>query len=117
MTHARIMRRDPFRSSAGWTYAPDVQLVGEGTLDEVDERRVGSPQWKVTVEPGRRRENGPIIRSPAAVCHEQRVSGSGRVVGESGRVMRPVELGHAFKVWLWLPAQRWHRPDADVIAA
>ena len=31
--------------------------------------------------------------------------------------MRPVELGHAFKVWPRLSAQRWHRPDADVAAA
>ncbi len=53
----------------------------------------------------------------AAIRHEQRVSGSGRMIRESGAVMRPVELGHAFEVWLRLSAQRWHRPDADFAAA
>lgn len=86
MSHAPIVRRDPFRGPAGWSDAPDVQLVWEGTLDEVDECRVRRPQWKVRVEPGRGSEDGPILRSSAAVCHEQRVSGSGCVVCESGAV-------------------------------
>ena len=62
ITHAPIVRRDPLRSSAGWTDAPDVQFVWERTLDEVDECRVGRPQGKVTVEPGRRSEDGPALR-------------------------------------------------------
>ena len=39
------------------------------------------------------------------------------MVSEAGAVVRPVELGHAFKIWLRLSAQHWHRPDADVVAA
>ena len=78
---------------------------------------VGRPQGKVAVEPGRRSEDGPILRSPAAVCDEQRVSGAGGVVREPGAVGRPVKLGHAFKVWPRLAAQCRHRPDANVAAA
>src|ERR1039458_9428501 len=117
MSHTPIVRRDPFRLPATWSDAPNVQFVWEGTLDEVDECRVGRPQLKVSVEPGRCGEDGPIPRSPVAIGHKRRVSGSGCVVYEPGAVVRPVELGHAFKVWPRLSAQRWHRPDTDTTAA
>src|SRR6266403_101220 len=117
MSHAPIVRRDPFRSSAAWTDAPDVQFIWERTLNEVDECGVRCPQRKVTVEPGGRTKDGLSLRSAVAVRHEQRVSGSSRVVSELGTVARPVELGHSFKVGFRLAAQRWHCPDADVVAA
>src|SRR5580704_14512456 len=99
MTYAPIVRRDPFRSSTRWTNAPDVQFVREPALDEVNECRVRRPQRKATVEPGGRGEDGPIPHVHTAVRHEERVTGAGCVVCESGGVVRPVELGHAFKVW------------------
>ena len=67
ISHVPIVRRDPFWSSAGWTDAPDIQFIGKGTLDEVDECFVGGPRRKVTVEPGRSSEDGNIARSPTAV--------------------------------------------------
>src|SRR5271168_407307 len=117
MSYAPVVRRDPFGAPACWPDAPDVQFVGQGTLNEVDECRVGRPQRKVTVKSGWSSEDGPTLRPPAAVCYEQRVSGSGSVVRESGGVAGPVVLGHAFEVRLRRSSQRWHRPDADVAPA
>src|SRR6266481_1323493 len=117
MSHAPRVPRNPFRCSAGWADAPNVQFVGEGTLDEVDVCRVGRPQRKVTVEPCRRCEYGPPLGSHAAIRHKYRISGSWRVVHQSGTITRPVELRHAIKVRSRLPTQRWHRPDTDVARA
>src|ERR1700747_2324686 len=117
MSDAPIVRRDPFRSSAIWTDAPDVQFVWERTLNEVDESRIRRPQWKVTVQSGRRPKNGLVFWSALAVRHEQRISGSRCVVGELGAVVRPIELGHSFKIGRRLSTQRWYCPDADVGAA
>src|ERR1051326_9410513 len=125
MSHAPIVRRDPFGSSAVWPLrwpfrwmdAPDVQFIWERTLNEVNERLVRRPQWKVTVEPGRRGKNGLPVRSTVTVGYEKRVSGAGRVVCESGAVLCPIEFGPPFKVGLRLPAQRWHCPDTDVVSA
>src|SRR5258708_32397508 len=111
MSHARRVRRNPFRASAGWGDAPNVQFVWEGALDEVDERRIGRPQREVTVEPGRRSEDWRTLRSPVSVSHKQRISRSGRLVRESGTVMRPVELRHSFEAWPRLTPQRWHLPN------
>src|ERR1700722_3196108 len=116
MTHVCFLRCDLFRCAATWGDSPDVQFVWEGTLDEVDERHIGRPQGKVTVEPGSRSEDGFTLRSTIAVGNEERISGSGSVIRESRGVGRPVELRHAFKVSLRLPAERWHPPDADVAA-
>ncbi len=69
------------------------------------------------MEPSRRGKDEPTCRRLAGVCHEQGVSRSGRVVHEPGGIARPIELGHALKVWLRLSAESWHRPDADVSAA
>ena len=60
ISHPPIVRRDPFGSSTGRTNAPDVQFVRQRTLDEVDECRVGRPQRKVAVKPGRRGEDGAL---------------------------------------------------------
>ena len=68
------------------------------------------------MEPRRRGEDGFAIRSPTAVCNEERVPWSGGVVRKSGAIVRPVELHHAFKVRTRLPPQHWHPPDADVAA-
>src|SRR5258706_15004944 len=38
------------------------------------------------------------------------------MVGEPRTVVRPIELRRAFEIWLGLPAQRRHRPDADLPA-
>src|ERR1700722_4158979 len=121
MSDAPTVRRDPFGIAAGRRDAPDVHFVWQGTLNEVEECRIRGPQWKVRVEPGRRREDGPILLSPAAVCDpavcdKERVSRSGGMVGEPGAIVRPIELSPPFEVWPRLPAQRWHRPDADVVA-
>jgi hypothetical protein len=113
MAHAPDVRRDPLRGPPAWRDAPDVHLVRWMTPDEVDELPVGRPQRKVAVEPGGSGEDGPTLRWAAAVGHEQRVSGCGSVVHESGAVARPVELRDAFEVRPRLSAQRWHRPDAD----
>ena len=78
------LRGDSFRGPPGRTDTPDIQFVREAALDEVNECAVGRPQGKVAVEPGWRSEDGPILRSPAAVCDEQRVSGAGGVVRELG---------------------------------
>jgi hypothetical protein len=56
------VRSDALRGSAGWSDAPDVQFVGERTLHEVDELGVRRPQLKVSVETGRRSEDGRAIR-------------------------------------------------------
>src|ERR1017187_6398850 len=116
MTYEPIVGRDPLRTPASGCDAPDVQFVRDGTQDEVNECPVGRPDGKVTMESGRRRKDGSILRSAAAVRHEQRISGSGRVVREPGTIARPVGFGHTFKVWLWLSAQRGHGPDADIAA-
>src|SRR5580704_6406029 len=114
MRHAPGVRGDPFRGPTAWSDAPDVQFVRERTLDEIDECGVRRPQRKVTVKPGGRSEDRPILRSPDAVRDEKWVSGSGRVVCESGAVARPVVLGNSFEIELRRSTQRRHRPDADV---
>ena len=62
MTHASVVRRDPLGRTAVGADAPDVQLIGQRTLDEVDEPAVGRPQRKVTVEAGRSREDATCPR-------------------------------------------------------
>src|SRR6516162_3290111 len=37
INYAAIVRGDPFRSSAGWRDAPNIQFVRQGTLDKIDE--------------------------------------------------------------------------------
>src|SRR5258706_2180598 len=117
MSHAPIVRRDPFRSSAAWTDAPDVQFIWERTLNEVDECGVRCPQRKVTVEPGGRTKDGLSLRSAGAPCDQQRGSRSPRVGKEMGNVARPVEIGHSLKVEFLPAAPRLHLPDAAVVAA
>src|SRR5256885_11999112 len=83
MTHAAIVRRDPFRSSTAWTDAPDVQFIWERTLDEVDECGVRRPQRKVTVEPGGRSKDGLPLRSAGAGFEKKR-GGRGQAGGREG---------------------------------
>ena len=109
--------RAGFRFPAGCSDAPDVQFIREGTLDKVNECRVRRPQLKVTVEPGRRGEDRPALRSPAAVRHEHWIAGPGRVVHEARAVALPVEFRHAFHGRPRLSAQRRHCPGADNDAA
>src|SRR6267154_3240852 len=117
MSYAPKVRSDPFRAPAGGSDPPDVQFVRKGARNEIDKCGIGRPQRKMTVEPGRRSEDRPALRSEATIGNKQRISRPGRVVRQLGTVTRPVELGHAFQVWLGLSAERWHRPDADVPAA
>src|ERR1700730_18276253 len=111
MSPAPPMRGDPFRHAAGWTDAPDVQFVGQGALNEVDEFCIGGPQGKVRVEPSRRGKDGLAGRAAPGVGEEHRVAGPGRVVHEPRGVAGPVELSYAFEVWLRLSAQRGYGPD------
>src|SRR2546423_8714204 len=113
MSHASIVRRDPFRSSPAWTDAPDVQFIWERTLNEVDECGVRCPQRKVTVEPGRRTKDGLSLRSAVAVLHEQRGSGAPRVGREVGTFPGTRELGHSFHVGTRSSTARLHYPAVD----
>src|SRR6476620_6546938 len=106
---------DPFGGPAPWTNAPNVQFVWKRTLNEVDEGVVRRPQRKVRVHPGRRSEDGPIVRSPSAVRHEQRVAWCLRMISDPGSVLRPIELGYVFEIGFRLSAQRWHGPDTNVV--
>jgi len=52
---------------------------------------------------------------PAAQWNEHTLMAA--AIGQAGAVARPVVFRHAFKVRFGLSAQRWHGPDADVVAA
>src|SRR5258705_5593412 len=112
MSHAPIVRRDPFRSSAAWTDAPDVQFIWERTLNEVDECGVRCPQRKVTVEPGGRTKDGLSLRSAVAVLHKQRGSRCPRGGSEVGTFARTGGTRAPLKVGVSLGAPTLAPPRA-----
>src|SRR5579872_2699727 len=67
------LRSDSFRETASGLDAPDVQLVGQGTADEVDEGSVRSPDGKVRMDTSRRGENGRGAGAWASIGNEQRI--------------------------------------------
>ena len=107
---------DPLGRASGRPDAPEVQVVGQRALDEVDERVVRRPAEEVTVETGGGGEDLARLRRLAGVAHEHRIAGPGRVVDETGAVAGPVELGDALQVGPWLSAEERYREDADVRA-
>src|SRR5580704_17120375 len=109
------LRSDSFREAASRLDAPDVQFVGQGTADEIDERGVGSPDGKMGMATRRRGENRRGAGPRSSIVNEQRITGRRSVVNEARTIMGPIELRHTFQIRFGRASQGGRSPDADVV--